>query len=401
MAAENGQEPTPRGRTKKKSALTKLVERKKRQVGASDVDSEYGSRVSVQENNCALQGENIIPLEPEVIVERKSSFSSSCVPCKAGVVSDLQDKPCPKPRRNSRTASSDEVSSVPMNTQVDKLGQGDRENDPQASSRSMPADSTIYRFRNMRMAPDQSEGADSKLQGPFVPKPPSTPRTPRSAVVKGEKRNHEPASSGDEPEVDLKRQMPGKSDNEVVSKDAYRPRGIQGELHANRNHSPKVSPSKSSVSRHEMEDPANETLDQLHSHYQRLMDGDSSKDSPMHIRRGSFGSHPNDSTMSTPRSGRLAPLQVKGMPPPIEADVSSHVLRTAYKTDPSYRPGSSSMLGRLNKPMSEGALMGRSGSHGHLGSDSLSLCSASVMPVITTKEARSRSVAGQVIFTLV
>ena len=401
MAAENGLESTSRGRTKKKSPLTKLVERKKRQqVGASDVDSEYGSRVSIQ-NNRSSQGESTVPLEPEVIVERKSSFGSSCVPCNSGKVSDLQDKPRPRPRRNSKTAASDGVASAPVDAGPVKLGQGDGGSDPQASSRSVPTDSTIHRFRKMRMASEQSDGADIKLQGPFVPKPPSTPRTPRSAAVKGEKRNHEPTSSGDEPEVDPKRQMPGKSDGEVVSKDAVQQGLVQEVAGASLNHSPKMSPGRSSVDRHDAEDPANETMNQLHSQYMRLMDEDSSKDSPLHVRRGSFGYHTHDSAMSTPRSGRLAPLQVKSTPPPMETDVASHALRTAYKRDPSYRPSSSGMIGHPNKAMSVGAPMGRSGSHVHLGSDNLSLSSASVMPVITTKEARSRSVAGQVIFTMI
>ncbi|KAL8596572.1 hypothetical protein ACOMHN_059713 [Nucella lapillus] len=396
MAAENGQESPVRGKTKKKSALTKLVERKKR-VGASDIDSEYGSHLSLQGGNSVPK--SAIPLEPKVIVENKGSGVSSCVPCRSASSRDSGSRPQPRPRRNSRTlrlegGERDIVEEGSRNSQ----GQDEICSDPPGSNRSGPTDSTIYRFRNMRMAAEQPDHMEGKLQGPFVPKPPSTPRTPRTAIVKGEKRNHEPTSSGDEPEVGPKRHTDGSGETPTVSRWQQQHPSASREQRANHRLSPRVleaSPAKSSMDGRDLEDPANETMEQLHRQYQRLMEVDSAKGSPASVRHNSLGSHaalePNSS--SSPRaSGKLAPIHPKNQPPPLEADVTSQALRTAYRADPSYRPDSSGVLGRLNKRASDGALMGGiNGSQGRLGSDNLSMASTSVMPVITTKEARSRS----------
>ncbi|XP_076455140.1 phosphatidylinositol polyphosphate 5-phosphatase type IV-like [Babylonia areolata] len=391
MAAENEPDSPVRGKAKKKSALTKLVERKKR-VGGSDVDSEYGSRVSLQGGSAVPR--SAVPLEPQVIVESKRSSGSHCVPCKSASTSDSKGKPQPRPRRNSTTMHSEVGSDNVQSVRGKSDGQGDVPSDPPASNRSGPTDSTIYRFRNMRMAAEQPENADGKLQGPFIPKPPSTPRTPRTAVVKREKRNHEAALSGDEPEVGPKRHSEGSNETHNNHIKGHSQHSMTSEeVHTNHKQSPKVSPVKSSVDGGEVEDAANGTIDQLHQHYQRLMEVDSTKDSPPALRHSSFGSHLAESTLSnTSRSARLAPIHPKHQPPPLEADVSSHGLRTAYKADPSYRRESSSMMGRLNKRVSDGMLMaGHNGSQTRLGSDNISLTSTSVMPVITTREARSRS----------
>ena len=409
MAAESGQDVPSRGKAKKKSALTKLVERKKRQVGASDMDSEYGSRFSLQDDNSSVQQQRRggVPLEPQVIVQGRGT---SCVPCKTGSASDLEEKPRPRPRRNSKVSEG--------TADTGGSGQGDVGSEAHSPSRNGPSDSTIYRFRNMRMAAEHPDSADGKLQGPFVPKPPSTPRTPRTAAVKGEKRNHEPASSGDEPEVGAKRHTLGtnsshprdKTQQRGESRSHHRDKSQQksttGDSHSyhkdrsqqrlppgesNSHHKPSAkaasSPAKSSDGVDAV-DPANETIDELHSQYQRLIDADSVKDTPVHHRHYSFGSQTQGSDLSTPKSGRLAPLPVTAMPPPMDADMVSHALRTAYKADPGFRPSSSSMLGRLNRNVSDG--IGQNGSQGRLGSDNTSLFSASVLPVITIKEARSR-----------
>jgi hypothetical protein len=423
MAAENGLGGAPRVRQKKKSALTKLAERKKRQVG--DADSEYGSRISLQgngkEDQTAVTSSGVIPLEPQVIVEKKSLgqerrlSGSSCVPCKS-VPSEEQldkEKPKPKPRRHSRTVSSDNIREL---EQLEEKSKGDRkingeksktepkseeknhsqENGGSSSSRSGPTDSTIYRFRNMRMAPEQPESVDGKLQGPFVPKPPATPRTPRSAVVKGEKRNHE-HSSGEEAEVDNKRLTPN-ADGEKIDKSEKLSRDTARQVGSTRTNHGHIeqSPALSSLRSRRSSDPANETITQLHSQYQQLMDADSSKNSPLAIRRDSLGSGQRDSLSgSTPRSGRLAPLEARNPPPPMDTDIVAPGLRTAYKADPNYRPPTSSTLRRLTQRMlSDGALMNNAHLHGspgdHVASDTMSLSSGGVLPVITTKEARSR-----------
>nr|KAG5692743.1 hypothetical protein BaRGS_033854 [Batillaria attramentaria] len=73
------------------------------------------------------------------------------------------------------------------------------------------------------------------------------------------------------------------------------------------------------------------------------------------------------------------------------AGLASPKSNRAYKADPSYRAGSSSMLKKMSKALSDGGLGNGGASSAQLGSDNISFTSTSVMPVITTREARSRS----------
>ena len=446
MAAENDLSTTSvsRSKAKKKSALSKLVERKKRQ----DSESDFGSKLSLQSEKepCGKPPPVPIPLEPDVIIEKKTKPSSSCIPCKSKISPEYFEKPIPKPRsrKNSRASEIqiENNNSEKLNNNEDNFGKevskkltdvidlrNEKSDDGESPNGTVATDSTIFRFRNMRMAADQCD--DGKIQGPFVPKPPTTPRTPRTprSSVKGEKRNLEP-SSGDEIEVDHKKHTPVLNGSDRIKEKAAKEKdkntdkhiskvnsncvkdnisigstistlesketgklnvGQNSELgssesnhresrkirdkHRTSNNSPRQSnqerlthkPPEGNSSEHSrqrrlsksksvqqspgkvsMEGSENEHLDpsetitQVHKHYQQLMDVDSASDSPLHIhsRRGSLTSHGLESMTSesrdvvvTPRSGRLAPLDVKHAPPPMDMDISSPGLRTAYKAD--------------------------------------------------------------------
>lgn len=78
--------------------------------------------------------------------------------------------------------------------------------DPDIISKNAPSDATVHRFRAMRMAPDRSRSEESLKNAQFAPKPPSTPRSKRRASMKGEKRNRESNSSGEEADKETKKQ---------------------------------------------------------------------------------------------------------------------------------------------------------------------------------------------------
>lgn len=73
-------------------------------------------------------------------------------------------------------------------------------------SSNAPSDATVHRFRALRMTPDRCKSEESLKNIHFVPKPPSTPRSGR-ASTKGEKRNREANSSGEEADNDAKKQI--------------------------------------------------------------------------------------------------------------------------------------------------------------------------------------------------
>lgn len=377
---------TPRSKAKKKSALSKLLDRKKRQVGSGiDTDSEFGSRASLQTKELPT-----VPLEPKIVV--KDQLQLKCFPCKG---SPLEEIPKPTPRKNSR--SSDEHENL-VNLDSGVKTNSFENNDLNLGSpcKGTSSDTAVYRFRNMRMAPDHNDVTDNLKQAPFVPKPPSTPRTPRvSPPSTVEKRNLDTFSSGDDPDSGLKWKM---------SSD-------RGKLHSHSSHSnsrdsettrthdeptldsmldtksslPESSGVlKSSSAGSDPGDPSEDGADKDNCLQKPLLT-DSKKSKKLNKKAMSLHT---DVSQPTPRSARLSSLPPKTAPPPLEADVRSLALRTSYKADPSYRPSSSTILGLFSKPLSDGNIGGMSSSrHGF---DNLSFTSSSVMPVITTQEARSR-----------
>ena len=92
---------------------------------------------------------------------------------------------------------------VPMDLDNDSEEE-DNKNDPDTISKNAPSDATVHRFRAMRMTPDRSRSEESLKNAVFAPKPPATPRSARRASSKGEKRNRESNSSGEE--ADIKKQ---------------------------------------------------------------------------------------------------------------------------------------------------------------------------------------------------
>lgn len=77
--------------------------------------------------------------------------------------------------------------------------------DQQLISRNAPPDA-VHRFRFMRMTPDRSKSEESLKNVQFTPKPPTTPKSNRSNLSKGEKRNRDANSSGEEHDTGIKKQ---------------------------------------------------------------------------------------------------------------------------------------------------------------------------------------------------
>lgn len=354
-----------RGKVKKRSTLAKLVERK-RQVRIGNKDSECGSCLSLQDA-CSAPGSSKI----DMTAEKKSP--SKCLPC----YSDQDSKPVPKPRKNSRSG---DIQSVGMDGINEGISGVVVETDKVKKS---PSDSTIYRFRTIRMAADQADLTDSLKQSPFVPKPPLTPRTPRKVVVMQTKENgkngavHLENLQSDENELhNIEEQKVGKgfAASETKVTDKQQLVMYSGQSAGTENH-----------------DPADQTYKELQKQYTQILsdlrdigqlESEQRAIQGQNRRAESVLSDPTDSGSTL---GHLMPVPFKNAPPPLDSDMASHTLRTAYKADRGYWAYVAHRQRKLNKPMSDG------GSGGHHGSD-VSFASSSVMPVITTKEARSRSV---------
>ncbi|KAL4219311.1 inositol polyphosphate 5-phosphatase [Mactra antiquata] len=108
---------------------------------------------------------------------------------------------------------------VPMDIDgdLDEINDKDDSKDPNSINNNAPSDATVHRFRSMRMTPDRSRSEESLKNAQFTPKPPTTPRSARKTTPpKGEKRNREANSSGEEADIENKKQNSdsiGVSDN--------------------------------------------------------------------------------------------------------------------------------------------------------------------------------------------
>ena len=94
---------------------------------------------------------------------------------------------------------------VPMDIDHD-LEASKETNNSDVIHNNAPSDATVHRFRALRMTPDRCKSEESLKNINFVPKPPSTPRSGRSNS-KGEKRNREANSSGEEADTEVKKQL--------------------------------------------------------------------------------------------------------------------------------------------------------------------------------------------------
>ncbi|GFO45597.1 72 kda inositol polyphosphate 5-phosphatase [Plakobranchus ocellatus] len=154
----------------------------------------------------------------------------------------------------------------------------------------------------------------------------------------------------------------------------------------------------------------NSLLSNLHiSSPSHLPEGSGAKSSPFHVpstcdtSADADGSNKSTQVMyssespfqvrsitSPPSSARLVPISPRpNPPPPLSENFSSQSLRTSFKIDPNVRPatGSGHRVGALTADKSDS---GGATSNGDRVSQQ-SFASGSVLPVITTKEARSRS----------
>ena len=103
------------------------------------------------------------------------------------------------------TAENVELSpAVPMD--LDSGSDDDINNNGDEIGKNAPSDATVHRFRAMRMTPDRTKSEESLKNVNFVPKPPSTPKSGRKNSNKGEKRNREANSSGEETDIEAKKQ---------------------------------------------------------------------------------------------------------------------------------------------------------------------------------------------------
>jgi len=81
--------------------------------------------------------------------------------------------------------------------------------------KNAPSDATVHRFRAMRMTPDRSKSEESLKNAVFSPKPPTTPRSSRKNFTKGEKRNRESNSSGEDLDSGPKKTNSDSKDSDI------------------------------------------------------------------------------------------------------------------------------------------------------------------------------------------
>lgn len=475
-------------RTKKKSTLTKLKERKEREMGSSSSlqKAETKSTNKIPSENIITTTNNKKPTHYHVSTKDNeiplSPMDTS--------ISTHERKPQPKPRFQRRGSSSDTNLDVEMSPV--RKGSDDHLN---RSSDTM----TLQRLKNLKVVPDHSNSsADTLANARFMPKPPVTPRstknTPRTPRTMGnrEKRNWEPWSSGDEHEIEEKREKNGNGDGNIgdrlplnvfdvtdlemadstksgsaarashnkpnlVSNSKTEHRllkrrnsqeavtimtsdGAQNEItkldelktdkknvnnyiisdilpnKSPRKHfikskndqeysnvvetaskpppSPKSSPTNSG---------GNGSMLKKHSELDCQVPSSSSTSAslnnntivPLSVRPSTSTNSPPLSTTSTetqrnvstpPTSARLEPISPRSHPPPLPKEFSSHALKTAYKIDPNIRPRTSSTLSRPYTQSDSGGLS--TGNEDKISQRSFT--SGSILPMITTKEARSR-----------
>ncbi|XP_060083363.1 phosphatidylinositol polyphosphate 5-phosphatase type IV-like [Ylistrum balloti] len=332
---ETGTSVPHKGR-KKRSAISKLTEKRRN----NESGSEFGSTYSLQSNASRLTETKHAELSK---TEFNSNSNNDAVISKntaleivtgSGKFSDQQDsgkndsskvtpKPKPREKKNKSVLQPEELSPPPMD--VDSDSEDDKED---GISRKAPSDATIHRFRALKMATNErTNSVESLRNSPFAPKPPSTPRSeqkssssktsvttpdsnknvnPKGIKQKGEKRFRDPNSSGEEPEVGVKSKKQSCSQTDLRSMD--------------QNLEPK-GPNDNTIGIPSPRGDPNVTIDSeadlkkdISNRYQDILSSDSL---PL-------------------KTGKLAPITSKNHPPPLSEDISSHALKTAYKTDSSY-----------------------------------------------------------------
>lgn len=214
---------TIRPRMKKKSSLTKLKERRQKEADSSAY-SRQENNVDVTRSPENVQKRSEYAVELLNVDKQLEHIYSSVSSTKH--TSEEPNKPRPKPR--GRRQSSD---IVPENSSATK-GSENVEHTGNDSSDG----TTVQIFKSLKMDNDQETTLESTVsQSSFLPRPPSTPRTsrsnprtPKGFVVAGkgerkirelcgEKGIREPCSSGDELEVEDKKEKSNKINHGLVN----------------------------------------------------------------------------------------------------------------------------------------------------------------------------------------
>lgn len=301
---------------KKKSVLSKLVEKKRR---SSESGSEVGSCVSLQssqtqdvtEERMDISGmeQNELNLKEDKNVKtdatsddklenfnnnEEGDMSNNANSTRSGLQrgrrvsgSNLRKNPKPAPRLKKPDPDLCDWDPPPPLDADDNESNGIK----------APSDATIHRFRALKMANDPKGSLESLKSLPFQPKPPQTPKSEKKSKgkgnSKGEKRNHEAGSSGEE--VETKSKSKKQSASYVNLKTGTE----------------KYEKSEEDVN---MNDSFNKTAN---------ADSDSVQ---MNSPRGAKASR-----------GPLPPVAPKSQLPPL-GDITSTSLKITMKTDPSYSP---------------------------------------------------------------
>ncbi|XP_071096881.1 phosphatidylinositol polyphosphate 5-phosphatase type IV-like [Haliotis cracherodii] len=371
-----GGRPPGTPKRKKKGALAKLAERKRRASLVSEAESNLGSVLSVKEKAVSTDEKGhskSSSARNEVFTSNESRdvYIEPVVVVKPNLpVGDDAAKPKPKPRKMPKN-SEGRVSPVGM--EIDEMALSDDDKDCLQGSQT---DATLHRFRNLRMATERSGSVESLKSSPFMPKPPSTPKKSARGSSKGEKRTRDPNSSGDEPDQGHKRLVyQGLEDLNVNANDSNGANNIvQG---SSTDHSQFLD-SAVPKSRRKIREHLNKEFDNADSAI-----GDSVSEPKAEVIMGSVSDLKavSESIVSmdakekslTPRSARLPPLSPKTRPPPLGQNISSKSLRTTYKSDLYPEKFMSSQQSNLD------CLSERS------------FASSSVMTSITTRQARERN----------
>lgn len=330
----------PRGR-KKRSAISKITEKRRQ----SESGSEFGSTFSIQSNASRVtevKNVDIHKINSKARDDVNQNQNASEVTNNTSENTATRDRelkkesvkkesvktPKPKPRekKSESVLRPQDLSPPPMDIDSDSDKDDVKDNNTDGISKKAPSDATIHRFRALKMATNErTNSVESLRNSPFAPKPPSTPRSeqkssssktptstpesdkavsPKVVKQKGEKRFRDPYSSSEEPEVGVKSKKQSSSQTDLKSMDDV---FVSDGTNNNKDlPSPQEDPNLTLDSEADMKD--------IKSRYKDIISGE-----------------------NLPRkTGRLSPLLTKNHPPPLSEDISSHTLKTAYKTDPSY-----------------------------------------------------------------
>ncbi|CAG5122412.1 unnamed protein product [Candidula unifasciata] len=224
---KNTNPTNPRSRSKKKSTLTKLKEKKQKELASTgSLRKEDDCLLASEDSKNPNERPKEIPCvdsdgDKELLDKDGRSFSTKDHLQDLG----LSNRPRPLPRGRRQ--------SLELAENVSDKTQGIREpakDSDGKNKREIADNATVKIIKHINMNSGQLDSVESKLgsvgsmldsvgstvsQSSFIPRPPATPRTPRSTprtprglllVGKGEKRFREPGSSGDEPEVEQKKE---------------------------------------------------------------------------------------------------------------------------------------------------------------------------------------------------